>query len=295
MIQALFDNGVDINAVNNEGCTALHFAIENFSDRGDEIIDMFLEQPGIDVNQPDKNNQTPFITYLDSHIGTISNSAKKIKAAETIKKMVRDCNADINVLFADGTNLIQKFLRQKHYELIPLCIEKGFNVKPQYLTQKTNKNQINIHTNMKPLHYIIYAFSEFGNPDCAGFSPKTSYVTEKIDDFDKLIKFLLKSGMDINERDELTGVTALHVATHNHNCLMSQMVKVLLQNGANPNLKDHNQMTPLDNVKQYLRNSQKEKMELIHTLKVFHLFQMKGMKKFHFIKDLLRYEKTQGD
>ena len=56
------------------------------------------------------------------------------------------------------------------------------------------------------------------------------------------IKFLLKLGLDINEKNEY-GYTALHYAAMN-NCL--EVVKFLIENGANINLCNKKGQSPLE-------------------------------------------------
>ena len=60
----------------------------------------------------------------------------------------------------------------------------------------------------------------------------------------KMLDFFLKNGANINLRNEIDGLTPLHIAVLNNDVTL---VKFLLKHGADKNIKDkHNKMTPLE-------------------------------------------------
>ncbi len=59
----------------------------------------------------------------------------------------------------------------------------------------------------------------------------------------KIIELLLQAGMDINIKDRFGNTVLISVLTYPNNC--NNIVKFLLKNGANPNIKNNNKKTAL--------------------------------------------------
>ena len=58
-----------------------------------------------------------------------------------------------------------------------------------------------------------------------------------------VIRFLCKSGADVNKRNDIDQSTALHVAVWYNN---TDAIEVLLKYGASTNIKDSDDKTPID-------------------------------------------------
>jgi ankyrin repeat protein len=60
----------------------------------------------------------------------------------------------------------------------------------------------------------------------------------------EIVKMLIKAKSDINLQDE-EGDTPLHLAYKKNN---PEIIKLLLESGANPELQNKNNLTPIENI-----------------------------------------------
>ena len=106
-------------------------------------------------------------------------------------------------------------------DLIKILLKKGANI------NETDKNGVS------PLHRAV----RYRNP--------------------KVVEFLIKRGANVNYADKRNASTALHKAVFNSGAPSTkrkseeaiEIIKILLDNGANPNLKNNKGKLPIDYVK----------------------------------------------
>lgn len=136
------------------------------------------------------------------------------KCAALVKEGVPVNSAD-----SAGRTALHWAVGQQHLEVVRKLIELGADV-----------NQADTHSHATPLMYTAMALSS------RGYSPSTQGVRNEI------AKLLIKHGADVN-RAIPHGDTVLHRAVVDRN---PELIRVLLQAGADRNAKTLQGYTPLD-------------------------------------------------
>ncbi|MFH1956992.1 MAG: ankyrin repeat domain-containing protein [bacterium] len=210
----LIENGVDVNARNNSGFTALIFAVAEKS----LVVARLLIEAGANVNVKGDNGLTPLM------VGALNQSYALVN-------LLLEKGADINLKNSEGKTVI-KLAGEKGYDKIVALLES-------YRELKTVKE------------VPVTAPKE---PSPAPFNPLAEWATGRgwIGKDIKLInaargnsleavKSLIKEEVDINAVTR-TGTTALMWAAF-HNS--PDIAGLLLEKGADVNLKNNNGMTAL--------------------------------------------------
>lgn len=157
---------------------------------------------GADVNIKDDASSTP----LFSASGPIRQNRRGDLANNLdVVKLLIERGADINAGGVAGTPIVAA-VQSRSFEVFDYLLEKGADVKAK------NKE------GMTPLMLLAYAYNNKGK-EMAG-----------------RVAALIKSGADINVTNQ-SGQTALMIAVNNRS---KDMVRVLLENGADPSVEDKN-------------------------------------------------------
>ena len=106
MLKMLIDCGIDLNAQDDAGHTALvYYAILGLSDLAEFLIDA-----GADVNIRDNNGETALMFTMND--------------PDLLKKLI-DAGADLNIRNNNGRTALQKFERMGNYEFARLLRNAG--------------------------------------------------------------------------------------------------------------------------------------------------------------------------
>ena len=200
--QSLLAAGANVNARENSGKTALHYAIENENFRGYTNLIRDLLEAGADPNNKDKSGDFPLLQILYG-------------GYEPLKKHKRDALAcllrpefatDVNVMPPGTLNMpLHLAVRRKDPWAVSMLLTRGAHV-----------NEPN-GSGLSPLMLAANSW---------GFKMSSDQV--------EVLRFLLEAGVNVNEQNEL-GKTALHFAASN---LCERAVKLLLSKGADSNISD---------------------------------------------------------
>jgi hypothetical protein len=113
-VRALVEKGANLNARDNDGRTALLWAVWHWNCNAD--VARFLIEKGADVNAYDKNGKTPLMT------------AANLGFTEAVRLLVEK-GADLNVQDEMGeTALMQACGSSPHADVVRILIENGANL-----------------------------------------------------------------------------------------------------------------------------------------------------------------------
>jgi hypothetical protein len=213
-------------------------------------------EPKLIFTVNDDRNETfkaecSFLNYKNELLEQI----RKQKEDEQTSKEIKETNEKLsNILKTDIKNIVSNNIRENRSLLEDLENAKKALEKGKELDNNSNSNNNNnieaLNNNLEFVNEQIKnlknkidiqeSFEErFGNAQ-----PKNSLLNLLRSNYSMQlsdIKLCLDSGADPNIKDE-NGDTLLHLAAYNKN---EELTKLLLEKGANPNIKDKDGNTPL--------------------------------------------------
>jgi ankyrin repeat protein/WD40 repeat protein len=276
-IKLLFAKGEDVNAKTIEGITPLHIAIEEKNDI--EILKILIEK-GADLNAKRPDGYTPLLMafeysnnvlaqlLIDSGANpnikssgfnykypefSILHFAVKNNLIDRIKILLSSKKLNINTQNYHGETPLHFAVQSKNTEVIKLLLKSGadVNIQDRYY-------QSPIFYCGDSLSYYKLLVEHGANINQTNFKKENVLQAypkmprkwdEKIElDYKILVKYLLDAGIDINHQN-IDGKTLLHYAV---SIVNNDFFKLLIQNGADVNIKDKNKRSPF----QYLLDRQ---------------------------------------
>lgn len=220
--------GVDINAVDNEGKTALHIATKH----GDIENVKFLLKMEAEYNIEDNRGKIPRSYTKDNELKKNFASAIFINAArkEDMDSMITNLERGADINWSDK------------YDLTAL----------HYSSAKGNIEIVN--------HLLSQNDIDPNPQDIHGSTPLDLAVANGHID---VVKSLLKKGADPNIKDQ-NGKTALHIAAVSlgKNEIMAEIMKELLNAGADINIRDEENKKAFDYIDSSLGINEISKSEI---------------------------------
>jgi len=216
-VEALIDQGVDVNIVQADGSTALHWAVEanNLA-----IVDLLLKA-GASVSAENDYGVMPL--WLAATNGS----------AEIINKLLQ-AGASVNKTLPTGESVLMTAARTGKVDAIELLLRHGANIN----AVQTSKGQSALMWAISEQHFeavdtLIRHGADITLRTASGFTPLLFACRE--DSLD-IVRLVLDQGADINKSSD-DGSTPILVAIVRGNVDIAQF---LLEQGANPdgNLED---------------------------------------------------------
>ena len=207
---------------------------------------------GADVNRKDDGGYTPLHYAVQSHLipGSEDQPNKKIT------ELLIANGADVNARGPDGRTPLYGAVALKHNEVVELLIAKGADVNaknklgmtPLKLAVLMNRKIVDLlrkhggktGEELKPEkndQKNIEALKNFSE-----INELLRSRTSKSKDDIETVKRYLSSGADVNQRNKFGG-SLLHIASVQGD---KQLVRLLISEGAQLNVKNNRAMTPLD-------------------------------------------------
>lgn len=201
-LAALLDYDADVNAREEFGKTALHYAIEHQNFHGYTNLIRDLLEAGADPNNKDKSGDFPLLQILYG-------------GSEPLAKHKRDALA---------------CLLRKEFATNVSVVPPGTRNMPLHLAVRRKDPWA--------VSMLLTRGAQVNEPNGSGMTPlmlaANAWSMKMSSGQNEVLRFLLEGGVNINERDDL-GKTALHYAASN---LCEVAVSLLLSKGADPTIKD---------------------------------------------------------
>ncbi|MDX1961415.1 MAG: ankyrin repeat domain-containing protein [Leptospiraceae bacterium] len=252
----------DIDLKNFEGNTALHYA---FSTNEYDIMKLLIES-GADINIRTKEGQAVWeMLYLDLEKENEINLKK-----EEILKLLIEKKAEINSKDKEGKTLLHKAFHHSNFRIAEILINNGIELNekerehPPILEIPWGKYDEELVWNKKDWKRVLKLFiDKGGNINATDHRNQTALYSACLSRNLNAVKFLLANGAkpSLKIGDEL-GNTVLHRTIIGLGYEDSvELVKILLQYGANPKSKNLNGETPLDLAKEIYEERHFDKQE----------------------------------
>ncbi|MDR2171463.1 MAG: ankyrin repeat domain-containing protein [Planctomycetaceae bacterium] len=267
-VKELINAGVDIHAIDQNGWTALHYAV-CYNNPNIEML-KYLISKGVNVNAKTKNLITPLhmaarynpnidiLKYLvsqgadtsakDDNYETPLDYAIASKHHEKVTYLKSLSNPQTNARPNINATPEALFDAAKNGDLdkVKELINAGVNVNAKDKYGWTTLHYTSrINTNIKIFQYLISQGADVNARNQIDETPlhfAAGYNTNV-----KILKHLISQGADVNAKNKI-GETPLHFATTYNNTNI-EILKYLISQGADINAKNKDGETPLDTAK----------------------------------------------
>ncbi|EAY20433.1 ankyrin repeat protein, putative [Trichomonas vaginalis G3] len=227
--------GANINETDEEGRTALHYAVRN----NYEETTKFLISHGANINEKDSFGNTVLLYAAEFQYKEIAELL--ILNGANIKEKNRYGQSALCFTVAYNTK-----------EIVELLISLGANINEKYEDGFTALCFATIYGNKETLELLISHGANINEKDNFG---RTALHFAAENNRKDIVELLISHGANINEKDRY-GRPALHFAAENNR---KEIIELLISHGANINEKDNFGRTTLHFTEHYYR---KEIMEL---------------------------------
>jgi len=207
-VKALLDKGVDVDARDERGATALLYALAHASL---PVIKELLRR-GADVNAADRFGDTPLLIAVGRQLQPI------------VKELLRR-GADVNAADQFGNTSLMLAATQRNVRLVSLLVKHGANVNTRNTLGRIAVGLVD--GDPKVVRILVHAGARI---DASALTAAAAIMDIK----PASIGALLDGGIDINARDE-NGRTALFNAATSENV---ELVRYLLKRGADAHIVD---------------------------------------------------------
>ncbi len=246
VIEFFFKNGLDKNAVDNEGHTALHLALKEHKQ---ETIQLLLDN-GFDINSLNYHNQSPLMTATGLKTDMINFLVKKgakvnlqdkngvsalMSAAyyfntERVEALLKN-GADIHVKDNDGNKALS-YTRYSDFVNVPIFVKYKANINEKNAEGRTllmDAQSFNIEKLLSIKGINLEVKDETG----------TTALIMALDP--NKVEDLLNAGAKVNAAND-DGITALMICAYYD---VYDSVELLLKHNAKVNIQDSDGMTAL--------------------------------------------------
>ena len=269
-VKTLIEEGTDVNARDEFGCTPLHWAVLAESP---DVAD-FLIAKGADINAKDTRNLSPLMAARGlSVVELLVSKGVDIQGQDTLQgwtKLHMVCSegdkdaaeflirngADVNLRDKRGATPLWIAASRGHREIVELLIEKGADINASDGRREATPLLIAARSgHADVVELLIAKGADVNVPDNQGLTPlamaKQGKHTEVVNvlrqhgavetlhgavasgDIDE-VKRLISEGQDVNSRDN-EGQTPLHLAANNGHM---DVAELLITKGADIGAKD---------------------------------------------------------
>ena len=230
---------LDVNWKDEDGQGYLHYICRNDYPFSLRLANQLIIG-GVDINAPDSYENTPILLAVSSN--------QRELTARLLQKHAHLTPDNPKVLYAAAQN--------NNLEILKMLLEEGMDINSRGWNGETLVINIFANAHMKPIkETLTFLMNNKADPNIADNSGNTVlHWAVRNPDGRHLVPELMKYQPDVNAAN-IKGERPIHHANS------SNMAALLLQFGADPNLRTNEGMTPLQNILLYNRD-----IELLQTL-----------------------------
>ncbi len=216
-LKLLLDKGENINSVDSAGFHILFFPSDNKDIR--KLIDLGAD-PYLETSQGVSFLLFKYLYAQDCFVKGIINRDKFDKEIDTIIRLIKDCNYDINRISNNGYSFFMKVaMIAKHLKTIKSFVSIGGKV-----TSSSNYPILPLVASSNQNESIIDYFASFSLNNGDLINESLLQAVEHNQN-PKVINALIDNGANINYRDSNTGASVLDIAQRNPNSNVLNTVK----------------------------------------------------------------------
>jgi ankyrin repeat protein len=222
----LYEKGANVHSIDTEnGRNALSAAVKK---NNLEMITFLLEK-GVDVNNVDKDGQSVLFRALDSN-----------EVNMDIVNALLNAGANIHHKTSNDISIFRKACIIRNMDVVKALIAKGIDVNQEY----NDDNDILYSANAEILQLFFDSGLEFDIQ--SDFGNELLAYKACAADIDS-VKLLLEKGANVNGHTECGATPLLEACSMVYDEKSVEMIKFLLEHGANPNLcyQNEGKVSPL--------------------------------------------------
>ncbi|XP_063901840.1 uncharacterized protein LOC135121443 [Zophobas morio] len=221
-LEMLLDFGASINIADKNNKNALHYASESWKDN--RVIMKLLIEKGMDVDAQNGNGTTALQFAL-------------LEGADENVKMLLDFGASINITNQENENALHCALEswKDNRDVIKLLIEKGIDVNVQNRDGMTALQLACLNGDYREAEILLNSGASINLADNDNENA-LHYASDSWEDNRHVIRLLIEKGIDVNAQNG-NGTTALQLACQERDY---EIVEMLLNAGASINMTDKN-------------------------------------------------------
>jgi ankyrin repeat protein len=190
------------------------------------VVEALLEA-GLDASAPDKNGRSLLVWPVDY-------------GNTEIVKLLLDAGADANARNEFGEPLVHEALHSNDVDIVKAFLDAGVSVDTKNTSGESLLENAVYENSAAIVKLLLGAGADVTKEEQAGVPLLFGAISEDSVD---IVKLLVKAGVDIYAQDDEMERTALHAAAFHSS---KHILRYLLELGWDPNIKDANGRTPLE-------------------------------------------------
>ncbi|KFZ19805.1 hypothetical protein V501_00489 [Pseudogymnoascus sp. VKM F-4519 (FW-2642)] len=237
VVQALLEKGVEVEAMDENRCTALYYAAQN----GYDVVVQLLLEKGAKIEAKGGNGYTALFCAAQ-------------RGHEKVLRVLLGRGAKIEAKSNNGQTALFCAAQHGHEKVLQVLLEKGAKIEAKGNNGQTALFCAAQHGHEKVLQVLLEKGAKI---EAKGNNGQTALYYAVQNKHENVLRVLLEKGAAVNVKDE-DGQTALHQATNTR--ASEAVVQLLLGKGADIEAKGHKGQTALHYA---VQNGHKETVQIL--------------------------------
>lgn len=233
LVSRLLRNGMDVNAKNDGGDTALSCALWKNADLY-KIMEMFklLVSSGADINTKNYGLETPLHCAAGLH-------------ADDVARLLLELECEITCDDCLSYSPLHRAVANNHDQLTELLLQYG--VDPNQKCERAEVTPLHVATESESVLAAQVLLQYGANIEATDVSGQTPLATaaEKDGGIFSMVQLLLGIGSNVHTTDKFGQTPLMRAVEHSYISQSTNVVETLLEHGSSVNATDHHGRSPL--------------------------------------------------